>query len=255
MSVSVRHVDFNYRCFPVLHDVTFEASPGNLVCVMGENGAGKSTLFRCILGLLRPEKGKILLNGDDVAAMPARVMAGKAAYIPQSQPWHFSYSAFEIVLMGASAGKGMLFSPGREQEAIAENALIQLGIHKLAHRNFSHLSGGERQMVLIARALAQRTKILVLDEPCSGLDYGNQIRVMECVKALAQQGYLILLSTHNPQIVFLYADLALVLSDGRIRCFGHPNEVIGEALLEEIYGIPVRLYFDEDKCRYVCLPK
>ena len=96
-------------------------------------------------------------------------------------------------------------------------------------------------MVLIARALAQQAKILIMDEPCSGLDYGNQIRVMECIKALAEEGYLILLSTHSPGLTFLYGDLALVLSEGRVKCYGPPKQIVTEALLEEIYGVPVRM--------------
>jgi len=255
MNVSAEHVDFSYRCFPALSDVTFQVDSGNLICVMGCNGAGKSTLFKCILGVLRPQKGKIFINGDDIAAIAPRAMAGKVAYIPQNQPWNFSYSALEIVLMGVTSGKGMFFIPGKEEEKQAEIAMEQLGIANLKHRNYSHLSGGERQMVMIARALAQKTKILVMDEPCSDLDYGNQIRVMGAIKTLARQGYLVLLSTHNPQLTFLYADLALVLSAGKIRCFGAPGEVIGEALLKEIYDIHVRIKFDAETGKYICLPK
>lgn len=241
MNLAVSHVDFNYFCFPVLHDVSFQVDSGNLVCVLGSNGSGKSTLFKCILGLLRPQKGTIFLDGENIAAMPPRILAGKAAYIPQSQPGHFSYSALEIVLMGATSGGGLFFSPGRKQEEQAVSALNQLGIEKLADRNFSHLSGGERQMVLIARALMQQAKVLIMDEPCSNLDYGNQIRVMECVKELARQGFLILLATHNPEQALEYADLALVLSGGGVRCAGKAADILSDALLEEIYGVKVKI--------------
>ena len=241
MSISVKNVGFSYRCFPVLHDVTFEAVPGNVICLLGGNGAGKSTLVRCVLGFLRPEKGDILLDGENVSSITSANISQKAAYIPQNQSGSFSYSAFEMTLMGTTAGKGVFFSPGKEQEEIAAEALKRLGIEKLAHRNFSHLSGGERQMVLIARALAQQAKILILDEPCSGLDYGNQIRVMECIKALAKEGYLILLSTHSPGLTFLYGDLALVLAEGRVKRYGPPKQVLSKALLEEIYGVPVHM--------------
>ena len=247
MKLSVGQVDFNYKCFPVLRDITFQAEAGNLICVLGSNGAGKSTLFKCILGILRPQAGTILMDGVNIVAMPPRLLASKAAYIPQSQPGHFSYSSLEIVLVGTTAGKGLFFSPGKKHEEQAAEALERLGISRLAYRNFSHLSGGERQMVLIARALAQQAKMLIMDEPCSGLDYGNQIRVMECVKELSKQGYLILLSTHSPEQAFLYSDAALVLAHGRLRCYGTPEETLNDDLFEEIYGVRVNLRFDAGK--------
>lgn len=247
MNLLVDKVGFNYNCFPVLRDVSFQVEAGSLVCVLGSNGAGKSTLFKCILGFLHPQQGTILLAGENIASMPPQVLAGKTAYIPQGQAGHFSYSSLEIVLMGTTANKGVFFSPGRKHEEQAAEALERLGIGKLTYRNFSHLSGGERQMVLIARAMAQQVKILIMDEPCSGLDYGNQIRVMECVKELSRQGYLILLSTHSPEQAFLYADFALVLAEGKNRCFGKPEEILSDELFEEIYGVRVRPRFYSDK--------
>ena len=136
MSISVEQVDFDYNCFPVLRDLTFRAEVGNLVCVLGSNGSGKSTMFKCILGILRPQKGNIFLDGEKISSLPPRKLAGKAAYIPQDQPGHFSYSSLEIVLMGTTANKSLFFSPDNRHEEQAAEVLKQLGISELANRNF-----------------------------------------------------------------------------------------------------------------------
>ncbi|WP_411678532.1 ABC transporter ATP-binding protein [Caproicibacter sp.] len=241
MSLCVERLEFSYRNKKILEDVSFRAENGNLLCLLGCNGAGKSTLFRCILGLLPFDAGSVRLDGEDVLSLSYRERAKKIAYIPQSQPSVFNYSVMDLVLMGTTPQLGGFSCPGQMQTKRAEEALGLLGIEELAGRSYARLSGGERQLVLIARAVAQRAKMLLMDEPCSGLDYGNQVRVMERIKELSGQGYLILMSTHSPGQVYLYADRVLVLMNGKIRCGGPPDEVLDAEMLKTVYGIPVSL--------------
>lgn len=253
MSLRVEHLTFGYRCWNVLDDVSFEAGDGNLICLLGCNGAGKSTLFRCILGMLPYKKGNIQVDGTDIHSLSIKERAQRIAYIPQSQTGVFNYSVLDIVLMGTTSQLGSFSCPGKSQIEKATEAMEMLGIAQFAERSYAHLSGGEQQLVLIARAIAQQAKTLIMDEPCSSLDYGNQVYVMEQVKSLAKQGFLVLMSTHNPEQAFLFADQVMVLLNKKIECCGSPGEVLDAPLIERIYGIPVSLH-DVDGT-YLCVPK
>lgn len=255
MGLVVENLSFSYRCFPVLKGVDFTAKEGNLICVLGKNGAGKSTLFRCILGLLRGYEGTVLAGGVDVRTLKEREVAGKIAFIPQNHDPAFSFSVADMVLMGTTSSLEGLGVPGKKQRETVRNALETMRIGHMADRNYAHLSGGEQQLVLIARAIAQQAGILVMDEPCANLDYGNQARVMEELKRLSREGYLIVQSTHSPDQAFLYADQAAVLMDGSIRVLGRPQEVLTESLLSEVYGIPVSLYQAGDTKIKLCMPE
>jgi len=157
------------------------------------------------------------------------------------------------VLMGASGGR--LFStPGKKEESMALEALARLGMEAFAHRDYFRLSGGERQLVLIARALAQQSRILVLDEPTSALDYGNQMLVMGRLKALARSGYTVIQSTHNPEQAYLFSDMLLAMKDGRIVAAGRPKDVMDTALIREIYGIQADVISLADDAVRVCVP-
>ena len=239
MSISIEQLQFAYRARPVLQGVSFSAENGCLLAVLGPNGAGKTTLFRCILGLLSRYRGRILVDGMDARALSARELARRVAYIPQVHGQAFSYSVLEMVLMGMTYGISPLAAPKEKEAAAARAALARLGIEHLARVPFSQLSGGEQQLVLIARALAQAARTLVMDEPTASLDYGNQARVLEHARTLAREGYAVVLSTHNPQHALTYADVALALLDGRVAAYGPPAEVLDAALLYRLYGVRV----------------
>lgn len=239
MSISIEQLQFAYRARPVLQGVSFSAENGCLLAVLGPNGAGKTTLFRCILGLLSRYRGRILVDGMDARALSARELARRVAYIPQVHGQAFSYSVLEMVLMGMTYGISPLAAPKEKEAAAARAALARLGIEHLARVPFSQLSGGEQQLVLIARALAQAARTLVMDEPTASLDYGNQARVLEHARTLAREGYAVVLSTHNPQHALTYADAALALLDGRVAAYGPPAEVLDAALLYRLYGVRV----------------
>jgi len=233
--VEVRNLSFSYGARRVLDDLSFTVPDGALVAVLGPNGVGKSTLFRCLLGLLRGYEGEILLNGRPREAYASRQLARIAAYVPQSSEPTFSYTVLETVLMGTTAQLGLLEYPGRTEREHAENALRLLGIEDLAERRIDQISGGEQQLVLLARALAQDAKLLVMDEPTANLDYGNQQRVLQSIVKLTEQGYTVLLSTHHPDHALRYAGHVLALQDGRLAAFGRTGDVLTAELVEKLY--------------------
>lgn len=239
MSLSVENLSFSYGKTPVLRDVTFTAEKGELLSVLGPNGVGKTTLFRCVLGTLTPSSGRVTVDGCDLMTLPPRERARRIAYIPQIHPATFGYTVLDTVLMGAARQLNAFQQPQAAQLRQAEEALEQVGAAHLRERNFAHLSGGEQQLVLIARALAQRAEVLVMDEPTSALDYGNQLRILQMVRRLAAQGYTVVLSTHNPQHALTFAHRLLVLHDGTAAALGRPADVLTPALMEKLYGVQV----------------
>ena len=238
--LEVEHLRFSYGKREVLRGVDLRVEPGELVFVLGANGAGKTTLFRCILGLLPGYQGCVRVDGCDVSSLAPRALAKKIAYIPQTSHMIFPYTALELVLMGTNRRLGLFSAPGRRERAIAMEALEELGIADYAHRSFAELSGGEQQLVLAARALAQQARLLLMDEPTSALDFGNQVRVLERVSALTLRGYTVLLSCHNPQHAMLYAQRVVALHDGRVAADGPPDQALDEALMRKLYGVPAR---------------
>ena len=255
MSVEVKELNFSYKkSVPVLRDLSFSLPSGKFICLLGPNGVGKSTLFKCMLGLLRGYSGEIRIDGEDIRTLTQKQLARRVAYIPQSTAPVFNYTVSDVVLMGTTSLTSGFSSPGRREAAYVENALETLNIGHLRDRLFMNISGGERQLVLIARALAQQANILFMDEPTANLDYGNQVRVLEQVHRLSRQGYTVIQSTHNPEQAFLYADEVLAIQNGTVAAQGAPNAVMDAALISGLYGIEAEvLSIKEDKMR-VCVP-
>jgi iron complex transport system ATP-binding protein len=252
--ITVSGLTCGYEGHPVLENVSFSVRENTLLCVLGPNGVGKSTMFKCILRLLTHYDGSILLNGIDSKTLAPKDLAKLVAYIPQSHIPSFNYSVLDMVTMGTSAQGSFFSSPGKKQRKAALDAIEMMGISHLTNRRYLHLSGGERQLVLVARAVAQQAKILIMDEPTSNLDYGNQIRVLDAVKQLSRKGYTIIQSTHNPDQAFLYADEVLALCRGAKNAYGKPKDLISEGMIQELYGVDVKLNsLYEDKIR-ICVP-
>lgn len=242
MKLQARSLSFSYiKSVPVLQNISFALEEGELLSVLGPNGAGKSTLFRCILGLVTGYTGEILLNEIDLHTLSPGARARAMAYIPQLHTPVFGYTALDTVLMGLSRFISPLSQPGRSQRDKAMEALALLGLEPLAQRNFTRLSGGEQQLVLIARAIAQDASILIMDEPTASLDYGNQYLVLEQVKQLSQRGYSVLLSTHNPQHALTFADRLLALEGNRVAALGPCRQAMTPALLERLYHMEARI--------------
>jgi iron complex transport system ATP-binding protein len=255
LSIEVRDLRFGYGASEVLRGVSFTAESGELTSILGPNGVGKSTLFRCLLGLLKGYRGSITVEGTDTRRQSARSLARQVAYIPQSHYPSFNYSVFNMVLMGTTSQVSLLSSPGPKQRSAAEEALDQVGVLHLKDKGYTHISGGERQLVLIARALVQDAPVLILDEPTANLDYGNQVRVMEELRKLTAAGYTVIQSTHNPEQAFLFSHKVVAMKEGRVLAEGAPAQVVTEELMASLYGADIRVcsLFD-DRVR-VCIPR
>jgi iron complex transport system ATP-binding protein len=253
VNMEVRHLGFAYGGRAIFEDVNFTLESGEFLALLGANGAGKSTLFRCMLGLERPKSGDVLLDGEPIAQKHPEALARRIAYIPQIHYPSFNYSVLDMVLMGTAAQNKEWAVPGAAQRQAAEDALEQIGAAHLRLRDFRQLSGGEQQLVLIARALAQKATLLVMDEPTANLDYGNQLRVLFRIKELNKQGYGIILSTHNPDHAFLFADRVLALHDTRVVASGVPSEVLTAELVAALYGVQVTIRRDE-RGIFSCVP-
>lgn len=244
--ITVKNLKFAYGDYEVLKEISFDAKPGELLCILGHNGAGKSTLFKCMLGLLKGYTGSIDIDGKDMSKMKPREKATYVAYIPQATSPAFAYNVMDMVLMGTTSRMSGMANPGAEEKRVALDALAKMGIEHLADRDYTKISGGEQQMVLIARALAQGAKILIMDEPTSSLDYGNQMRVQQQLRRLAAEGYTIIQSTHNPEQTYVFADRIICIKDGIVYRQGEPNDVMDEKLIHDMYNIEVEMIESED---------
>lgn len=241
MSVTIQNLCFSYGESPILQDVSLNTKYGEFISVLGPNGAGKSTLFRCILGLLQPTSGSICIDGISISTLSAAQLARKIAYIPQSHNPVFNFSVLDMVLMGTTAQLGSFESPKQKHIRQAEAALEQLGISHLRDRGYGNISGGERQLALIARAMAQQAKVLIMDEPSANLDFGNRLRVMQTVRTLTHEGYTIIQSTHDPDQAYRYSDEILALQNGRVLAWGTPAETITDSIISELYSTTVEV--------------
>jgi iron complex transport system ATP-binding protein len=241
MSMELKDVRCSYGRNEVLCGISFSLNPGEVLFVLGQNGAGKSTLFKCMLGLLGGYEGSIRLDGKEIRSFTPRQLARRAACIPQSHRPVFDYAALDVVLMGAVSAIGAFSTPDKNHMRKAEQTLQELGISHLKDRGYFSLSGGERQLVLIARALMQDAFLLLMDEPVASLDFGNQQRVLKTAAGLTKRGCAVAITSHHPEHAFLYADRVLVLEGGRIAALGPPRDVLTEEMLARIYGVSVRL--------------
>ena len=241
MSVEIEDLHFSYSSHEVLKGFSLSASRGEIMYVLGPNGAGKTTLFRCLMGHIKPSSGKVLINGKPTDNYSSQELAREVAYIPQSCVPSFNYSVRQIAAMGRTSHLSLFASPSEKDYRITDAALEKLGIRQLADCGISEISGGERQLALIARALSQEAKILIMDEPTSNLDYGNQLRVQSLMRTLAHEGMLVLMSSHNPQFALHFADRVAAISGGKSIACGKPEEVINSSLLSELYGVSVKV--------------
>ena len=239
MSIEARNLFFSYGGADVLKDLSFSAEAGELVAVLGPNGVGKSTFFGCLLGFLRPRTGEVLAEGKPIRGMSPRELASLIAYIPQYAPQTFNYTVLDLVTMGMTNQIPLFSSPKPEHRQKAMAALESLGIAHLADRGSGSISGGERQLALLARALVQEAKVLIMDEPTANLDYGNSFRVMERVRELTRSGMTVIFSTHEPNHAFRYAGRVLALKGGSVLADGVPAEALQEETLSTLYGIDV----------------
>ncbi|MBQ1290547.1 MAG: ABC transporter ATP-binding protein [Lachnospiraceae bacterium] len=242
MKLQIENLSYTYQSSPILKDLSFEAQSGDFISVIGPNGAGKSTLFRCILNFLPDYSGAIRLDGRNTKEISPRELSSCISYIPQIHRPTFGYSVLDTVLMGMAGRIAVFSKPGPSEIREAEQALDKMGVLRLKERDFARLSGGEQQLVLIARAIAQKAQILIMDEPTSALDYGNQYRVLGQIRELSEQGYLVLFSTHHPQQALQFSTGVLALKKGMPALQGAPEEILTPGLIRELYGIDAEFF-------------
>ena len=241
MELTLKHVTCGYGTTPILKDVSLTLRQGEIVCILGPNGIGKTTIFRSVLGFLKLLEGEVLLDGVPRDRIRARDFAKCVGYVPQSHEPPFPYSVPDVVVMGRAAHLRPFEAPGLEEYRIVDQVLNMLEISYLREKTYTQISGGERQMVLIARALAQNSSLLVMDEPTANLDFGNQIHVLQSIKKLTASGLGVLMTTHNPDHAFLCCDRVILLTKDKQVLEGTVDEIVTEENLRKVYGVEVRI--------------
>lgn len=235
--IEVKDIETFYGNRRILEGICFSAENG-FTGIIGPNGSGKTTLLKSISRILKPKSGIILLDGKDVYELKVKDVAKKMAVVPQDSPTKFDFTVRDIVLMGRSPHLGRLEMEGANDMEIAENAMRLTNTGHLADRSITEISGGERQRVVIARALTQEPKILLLDEPTSHLDINYQIEILDLIKELSKK-MIVIAIFHDLNLAARYCDELILLSNGRIFSLGKPGEVITPGNIESVYGIKV----------------
>jgi iron complex transport system ATP-binding protein len=257
--LDVSHLVGGYHKKEIVHDVSFTVGRGEFVCVIGANGCGKTTTLKTVLGLLPAFSGAVTVDGQDATKMKERERARAFAWIPQLHTPPYPYKVADVVLLGRTPHlASSVAAPKEADKRIAYGAMEKLGIEDLAERTYTHLSGGQQQLVLIARALAQQPQVLVMDEPTASLDFGNQQLVLNCLRKLSRTGLTVLMVTHDPHHALYVADRVLVMEDGRITESGTPSETITTRTLKRIYHSNVRVIDvkikDTGELVHTCIP-
>lgn len=256
MRLEARQLAYGYPGRRIGNDVSLALDAGEVLCLLGPNGSGKTTLFRTLLGLLPAQDGAVLLDGRDLRQLERNETARLVSYVPQAHGAFFPYTVREVVLMGRTAHLGLFAAPSARDHGAALDAIRRMGIAHLADATYTRISGGERQLALIARALAQEARMVVMDEPTANLDFGNQVRVLERIRALAADGIGVLLSTHDPDHALLCADRVAMLNNGGLLACGAPEDVMTAPQLQQLYGVEVAVIEVGlgQGTRRVCLP-
>lgn len=236
MEFQIKQVNFCYDKEMILKGVTGGFREAGLYGIFGPNGSGKTTLLKCCAGILSPQKGSIEFAGNSLHRMNYRERGHLISYVPQEHSLSFPFTVEEVVLMGRTPHLGGLNRPHRLDEEVAHAAMKEIGIAELSEKPYTQLSGGQRQLVLLARAIAQDTPVIILDEPTSALDFRNQLLVYEILRKLAGKGKMIIACTHDPNHVKWFCDEVLILKNGAVLCQGAVNETLTERCLQELYG-------------------
>ncbi len=257
MKLEIEHLVCGYRKKTILPDVSFTVESGDFICILGVNGTGKTTLFKTLLGLLPSKGGTVKVDGEDATKWSVKKRAKYFGYIPQFHTPPFPYTALQVVTMGRTGHMSSISSPKDEDVEVALDAMKALNIEYLKDSVYTEISGGERQMVLVARAITQNPKFILMDEPTSNLDFGNQTRVLNEVIKLTEKGIAVIMTTHSPNHVFIDKSKVLMIRDKSGHySFGRGSDIITESSLTDIYKVPVAIIQEERESNLIksCVP-
>lgn len=256
--LNVNNASFSYGKEIVFENLTLELNSGDILFVLGPNGVGKTTLFKTIMGFLKSDSGTFLFNDQNIKSWKPDKIAKNIAYVPQSHTPPFPFKVKDVVLMGRTVHLERFSSPGVNDLRIADEAMKELGICHLREKSYTDISGGERQLVLIARALCQEASLLIMDEPTSNLDFGNQIRVYKQIQKLANKGIGIILSSHVPNHALHFATHVALMNHNTISRIASPEELITSASIKELYEVDAKIFVIpggmKSRSRKVCIP-
>ncbi len=237
------NISLGYNKQTVLHNISLEANPGEMLGIIGPNGSGKSTVIRGITQLIKPSSGHIFLDGKNIADMSHRHLAQLVAVVPQNPTLPELFTALEVVLMGRTPHLGLLRYEGEQDLAIVQKAMKATQTLAFAERRVGEMSGGERQRLTIARALAQEPKMILMDEPTANLDINYQIETLDLAHQLCrEQGLIVVVTLHDLNLAAQYCDRLIMLSGGKVYCHGTPEAVINAKTIKEVYGAEVYVY-------------
>lgn len=248
----VKNISFSYGGSKIFSDISFSIEKGDVLCILGPNGTGKTTLIKCLNGLQDIDSGEILIKSKNIKKLSFKEISRNMGYIPQNHAPLFPFKVIDVVLMGRAPYLNLTDSPKKKDMVIALNSLRILGIENLKDKEYTNLSGGQMQLVFLARILCQQPDILILDEPTSHLDFGNQIKLLEIIENLAESGLSIIMSSHFPDHTFLSSNKVAIMKDGGFIDYGEPSNVVTEENLKKAYSIDVKLIELENK-RKVCV--
>lgn len=237
----------------IFEDINLTVDKGDVVCILGPNGCGKTTLIKCINKLHELDNGAVYINGRNIKDISQREIAKNIGYIPQGHVPTFAFSVLDVVLMGRSPHLDFFETLGEKDYKIAENSLKKFGLYEMRDKSYTALSGGEQQLVFFARVIAQEPHMLILDEPTSHLDFGNQLKTLDIISKLAASGLSVVMTSHYPDHAFISSNKVAIMKDRKFMAIGRPEEVINEDNMEKAYGIQVEIV-DIGYNRKICVP-
>lgn len=251
MGLSIENLSVGYGGKAVLRSVSLSLGGGEALAVLGANGAGKTTLFRSLLHLIEPLTGRVMLDGRDTAKLSRKQLAARIAYVPQCHHCTFPYTVMDIVAMGLNPHISRFGEPSKKDYGTVADTLDLLGIGRLGSRYYRNLSGGEKQLALIARALVQKPKLMVMDEPTASLDFANAVTVLSQILRLKGSDMALMITSHSPRQAQVYADKVLMLKDGGVYRLGGVELFSDEGVLHGLYGIDIDNIEDQRIREYI----